>query len=207
MKRWTRGRWKPLLCALVLTAAAQVRLAGQAQDDVNPAADNPVVVIETSKGTISVELWPEAAPETVANFLYYVDTGFYKDTIFHRVIEDTLIQGGGLTPELDRKIAGPPIKIESNNGRLNVRGTIAMARGQENDSATSEFYINLRDNPDFDRTVKRAGYTVFGLVIDGMKTADRIGNVQTSRRGEVADIPILPVYVETIRRAEAPLSP
>ena len=184
-----------------------MRLAGQSEDEAKPASDNPVVVIETSKGKISVELWPEDAPETVTNFLHYVDTGFYDDTIFHRVIEGMLIQGGGLTTELIRKIAGPPIKIESNNGRLNVRGTIAMARGEDPDSATSEFYINLSDNPDFDRTVKRVGYTVFGQVIDGMQTADRIGGVQTSRRGDVGDIPILPVYVETIRRAAAPPSP
>ena len=106
------------------------------------------------KGRITVELWPEDAPGTVANFLHYVDTGFYDDTIFHRVIEGVLIQGGGLTPELNRKIAGPPIRIESKNGLLNVRGTIAMARGDDKDSATSEFYINLQDNPEFDASVE-----------------------------------------------------
>lgn len=207
MKRLARGRWKLLLCVLGILGSSlliPLRLAGQTEE---PASGNPVVVIETSKGKMTVELWPEDAPKTVANFLHYVDTGFYDDTIFHRVIEDTLIQGGGMTPELNRKIAGPPIKIESNNGRLNVRGTIAMARGDELDSADSEYYINLRDNPDFDRTPKRAGYTVFGQVIDGIKAADRIGGVQTSRRGAVEDIPILPVYVKAVRRAERPELP
>jgi len=175
----------------------------QADDTPASATENPVVEIVTSKGKITVELWPADAPVTVDNFLHYVDTDFYDDTIFHRVIDDTLIQGGGLSPELNAKIPGPPIKLEADNGRLNLRGTIAMARGNDKDSATSEFYINLSDNPDFDHAVKRYGYTVFGQVIDGIKAADRIGKVQTSRRGTRDDIPILPVFVETIRRLEA----
>ena len=200
-RRWTQ----PVLLALILATLAGVPMFGQADDAAERSAgDNPVVVIQTSKGKITVELWPQDAPITVANFLYYVDAGFYDDTIFHRVMEGVLIQGGGLTPELNRKIAGPPIQIESNNGRLNLRGTIAMARGDDKDSAGSEFYINLRDNPDFDRTAQRAGYTVFGQVIDDMKTPDRIGRVQTSRRRSYDDIPILPVYVKTVRRAASP---
>ena len=200
---------RSLLTAALLTLLPRGRALAQTADTAPaaPAIDNPVVTIATSKGKIAVELWPEDAPGTVANFLHYVDIGFYDDTIFHRVIDGFLIQGGGLTPELNTKIAGPPIKIESNNGRLNVRGTIAMARGQDKDSATSEFYINLSDNPDFDPTLKRYGYTVFGQVIDGMQAADRIGKVQTSRRGRNADIPILPVFVNTIRRYEPEQTP
>lgn len=196
----------------LLTVAVLVLLCqghALAQDDETPlsATDNPVVEIVTSKGKITVELWPADAPIAVENFLHYVDTGFYDDTIFHRVISDTLIQGGGLSPELNHKISGPPIKIESDNGRLNLRGTIAMARDLDKDSARSEFYINLRDNPDFDRTIKNYGYTVFGQVIDGIKAADRIGAVQTSRRATLDDIPILPVFVETIRRLDAKPAP
>ena len=198
---------RSLLTAALLALSPRVRALAQSADAAAPANDNPVVTIATSKGRISVELWPEDAPGTVANFLHYVDTGFYDDTIFHRVIAGVLIQGGGLTPELNRKIAGPPIRIESNNGLLNVRGTIAMARGDDKDSATSEFYINLQDNPEFDATLKRYGYAVFGQVIDGMQAADRIGKVQTSRRGRHADIPILPVFVETIRRSEPEQAP
>ena len=198
---------RSLLTAALLSLLPRGRALAQTADTATPANDNPVVAIATSMGKITVELWPEDAPGTVANFLHYVDTGFYDDTIFHRVIDGVLIQGGGLTPELNTKIAGPPIKIESNNERLNVRGTIAMARGQDKDSATSEFYINLRDNPDFDATLKRYGYTVFGQVIDGMQAADRIGKVQTSRRGRHADIPILPVFVNTIRRSEPEQTP
>lgn len=193
--------------ALLIAAASVLLFLGnalaQADDTPASATQNPVVEIVTSKGIITVELWPEDAPNTVKNFLHYVDTAFYDDTIFHRVINDVLIQGGGLSPELTAKIPGPPIKIESNNGRLNLRGTIAMARRRDKDSATSEFYINLRDNPDFDWSPKKYGYTVFGQVIDGMASADRIGKVQTSRRGSRDDIPILPVFVETVRRREA----
>lgn len=200
---------RSLLTAALLTLPPRFRALAQTADTepAAPAAGKPVVTIATSKGRITVELWPADAPGTVANFLRYVDTGFYDDTIFHRVIDGVLVQGGGLTPELNAKIAGPPIKIESNNGRLNVRGTIAMARGHDKDSATSEFYINLRDNPDFDATLKRYGYTVFGQVIDGMQAADRIGKVQTSRRGRHAEIPILPVFINTIRRSEPEQTP
>ena len=198
---------RSLLTAALLTLLPLGRALAQTADTAAAANDNPVVAIATSKGRITVELWPGDAPETVANFLHYVDARFYDDTIFHRVIDGVLIQGGGLTPEINAKITGPPIKNESNNGLLNVRGTIAMARGPDKDSAMSEFYINLRDNPDFDATLKRYGYTVFGQVIDGMPAADRIGKVQTSRRGRHADIPILPVFVNTIRRSEPQRTP
>ena len=196
-----------LLIAAVLVLLCQGDALAQAAGASSSPTENPVVEIVTSKGRITVELWPSDAPMTVKNFLHYVDSGFYDDTIFHRVLNDVLIQGGGLSPELAAKIPGPSIKIESDNGRLNLRGTIAMARGQDKDSATSEFYINLHDNPDFDRTLKRSGYTVFGQVTDGIEAADRIGKVQTSRRGTRDDIPILPVFVETIRRLEPPDTP
>ena len=200
---------RTLLKVAVLILLCQGWALAQAADTptAGPASKNAVVEIVTSKGKITVELWPEDAPVTVKNFLHYVDTGFYDDTIFHRVINDVLIQGGGVSPELNPRIPGPPIEIESDNGRLNLRGTIAMARGQDKDSATSEFYINLRDNPDFDRTLKSYGYTVFGQVIEGIEAADRIGKVQTSRRGMRDDIPILPVFVESVRRIESGEAP
>jgi cyclophilin family peptidyl-prolyl cis-trans isomerase len=162
------------------------------------------VVIETSRGAITVELFPEQAPLTVANFLQYVDDGHYADTIFHRVIAGMIIQGGGLTPEGEEKPTRKPIRLESDNGLLNVRGSIAMARSAEKDSAMAQFYINVGDNPEFDRGAQRFGYTVFGRVTEGMAVVDRISKVQTSRRANFDDIPILPVFIDKVRRAAAP---
>lgn len=167
-----------------------------------PALGNPVVVLETSKGTVKIELFPEEAPKTVENFLRYVDTGFYDDTIFHRVIRGFVVQGGGFTPELEMKPTLPPVEIESRNGLENNRGSVAMARNFDRNSATSQFYVNLSDNEQLDRGARNFGYTVFGRVIEGMDVIDRIASVQTSRRGQIDDIPIIPVFLETARRAE-----
>jgi cyclophilin family peptidyl-prolyl cis-trans isomerase len=200
-----------LLRASLLTALAVFLPAAQARAQQEPApvsgsssGANPVVVIETSRGPITVELFPEQAPLTVENFLQYVDDGHYTDTIFHRVIAGMIIQGGGLTPEGEEKPTRKPIPLESDNGLLNVRGSIAMARGADKDSATAQFYINVGDNPAFDRGPQRFGYAVFGRVIEGMAVVDRISKVQTSRRGNYDDIPILPVFIDKARRAAAP---
>jgi len=196
---------------LVLFATPQAAEAGQQAEqpapaseasNAEPAGKRPVVEIKTSKGVIKVELFPEQAPQTVANFLKYVDDGFYDDTIFHRVINGFVIQGGGYTPELESKTTRAPVEIESDNGLKNVRGTIAMARDMGKDSATSQFYINVGDNAELDRTATQFGYTVFGRVIEGMQVVVRIARVQTSRRGMFDDIPILPVFIEAVRRVE-----
>jgi len=167
-----------------------------------PAAGNPVVVLETSKGTIKIELLPDIAPKTVENFLRYIDAGFYDDTIFHRVIPGFVVQGGGFTPELKPKQTLRPVQIESRNGLENDRGTVAMARTLDKDSATSQFFINLADNEQLDRAGLSFGYTVFGRVIEGMEVVDRIARVQTSRRGELDDIPIIPVFIDSARRQQ-----
>jgi cyclophilin family peptidyl-prolyl cis-trans isomerase len=164
--------------------------------------ENPVVVLETSKGAIRIELLPHEAPKTVANFLRYVDAGFYADTIFHRVIRGFVVQGGGFTPELELKPTLPPVEIESRNGLENKRGSVAMARSLDRNSATSQFFINLSDNEQLNRSVHSFGYTVFGRVIEGMAVVDRIAGVQISRRGEMDDVPIIPVFLESARRAE-----
>ena len=190
--------FSPLPCVVGRGAATGAEQTSKA------AGTNPHVLIRTSKGSITVELFPDRAPKTVENFLRYVDDEFYDDTIFHRVIEGMIVQGGGYTPELEKKPQRPPIEIESDNGLDNTRGTIAMARNQERDTAQSQYYINVADNPTFNRTVLRSGYTVFGRVVDGMKVVDRIARVQTSRRGAFEDIPILPVYVDSIRRVKPP---
>jgi cyclophilin family peptidyl-prolyl cis-trans isomerase len=165
-----------------------------------PETGNPVVVLETSKGAIRIELFPGEAPKTVENFLHYVDAGFYADTVFHRVIRGFVVQGGGFTPELELKPTLPPVPIESRNGMANNRGSVAMARNLDRNSATSQFYINLSDNEQLDRSAHSFGYTVFGRVIEGMEIVDRIAGVQTSRRGEMDDVPIIPVFLESARR-------
>lgn len=177
-----------ILAALAAGAVAPTLLAG-----------GPVVALRTSKGVIRVELDTEAAPRTVENFLAYVASGFFDDTVFHRVIEGFVVQGGGFTPELEPKPVGKPVRIETRNGLPNERGTIAMARQAGRDSATSQFFFNLKDNQNLDRGALRFGYAVFGRVVEGMDVVDAISRVQTSRRGRMEDVPILPVFLESAR--------
>ena len=159
----------------------------------------PVVVLRTSHGAVRIELYPEVAPRTVSNFVSYVESGFYDDTVFHRVIENFVVQGGGFTPELVPKPAGKPIRIETKDGMPNARGTVAMARQWGRNTATSQFFINLKDNATLNRGSQRFGYTVFGRVLEGMEVVERISRVQTSRRGPMEDVPILPVFLEAAR--------
>jgi len=162
--------------------------------------ESPLIVLETSKGVVKIELFPEQAPKTVANFLTYVDTAYYDDTVFHRVIEKFVVQGGGFTPELEMKPTLEPVPIETKNGLTNDRGTVAMARQWKQNSATSQFFINLGDNEKLNRTAHNYGYTVFGRVIEGMEVVDRIARAQTSNRGRMRDVPILPVFLERAYR-------
>ena len=161
---------------------------------------NPVVVIETAQGTVTVELYADKAPKTVENFLKYVDTGFYADTVFHRVIRGFVVQGGGLTPELEEKPTMKPIRLEAQGDLLNVRGTVAMARTNDRDSATSQFFINVADNAELDHSKQQFGYAVFGRVVAGMDVIDAIADVQTSSRGRRKDVPILPVFIDRAYR-------
>ena len=150
-------------------------------------------------GDVRIELYPESAPRTVANFLAYVNSGFFDDTVFHRVIEDFVVQGGGFTPEMQLKPTAKPVRAETKNGLANERGTVAMARDLGRDTATSQFFFNLKDNEALDRDTRSFGYTVFGRVIEGMDVVDRISRVQTSRRGRMEDVPILPVFLDRAR--------
>jgi peptidyl-prolyl cis-trans isomerase B (cyclophilin B) len=156
------------------------------------AAGNPKVEMETSKGKFVIELYPEKAPDTVKNFLNYVDTKFYDGTIFHRVIPKFMIQGGGFTADMKRKSAGAPIKNEADNGLKNDRGTIAMARTNDPHSATAQFFINTVNN-DFlnhkSKTTQGWGYVVFGKVVRGMDVVDAISSVKTVMRGMYRDVP------------------
>ncbi len=159
----------------------------------------PRVALETSKGVIVVELEREKAPKTVANFLSYVRSGFYAGTVFHRVIPNFMIQGGGMTAEFTRKATGGPVPNEATNGLKNLRGTLAMARTAEVDSATSQFFINLRDNPHLDHhgsTPRDFGYCVFGRVVEGMEVVDAIAAIPTGPRGPFpADVPVETVTI------------
>ncbi|NPA53399.1 MAG: peptidyl-prolyl cis-trans isomerase [Aquificae bacterium] len=162
---------------------------------------NPVVLIKTNMGDIYVELYPDKAPKTVENFLKYVKDGFYNGLIFHRVIPNFVIQGGGFYPDMKpKKPTYPPVENESNNGLSNLRGTIAMARTMNPHSATSQFYINLRDNTflDYGKTPQKWGYTVFGKVIKGMDVVDKISQVKTHTVGYFRDVPVEPVIIEKV---------
>lgn len=155
-------------------------------------SENPVVLLETTSGDILVELYPDKAPETVANFLKYVDNGFYNNTIFHRVIPGFMIQGGGLTARMQQKDTEAPIKNEADNGLKNDRGTIAMARTMDPHSATAQFFINLVDNDflNFQAPSDNGwGYCVFGKVTEGMDVVDKIAKVKTTTVGMYQDVP------------------
>jgi cyclophilin family peptidyl-prolyl cis-trans isomerase len=169
------------------------------------AAENPKVVLDTTKGKIVVELYPEKAPETVKNFLSYVGKKFYDGKIFHRVIPKFMIQGGGFTTDMKKATTEKPIKNEADNGLKNDRGTIAMARTPDPHSATAQFFINTVDN-DFlnhkSKTPQGWGYAAFGRVVEGMDTVDAISKVQTTTRGPFRDVPAEPVVIKSARRLE-----
>lgn len=158
--------------------------------------------IETSQGNITVELYPEKAPKTVANFLQYAKDGFYENTIFHRVINHFMIQGGGFERDLTEKPTRAPIANEADNGLLNETGTIAMARTMDPDSATAQFFINLIDNPFLNFVSpdpEQIGYCVFGKVISGMDVVQKIGVSPTGNVGRFTDVPIKPIIIKSVK--------
>ncbi|HET8869396.1 MAG TPA: peptidylprolyl isomerase [Aquabacterium sp.] len=158
------------------------------------------VKITTSQGDIVVQLDAAKAPKTVDNFLQYVKSGHYNGTIFHRVIDGFMIQGGGFTPDMQQKPTRAPIPLESRNGLSNLRGTIAMARTSVPDSATAQFFINVKDNGFLDaaRSPDGNGYTVFGKVVQGMDVVDKIRRVDTTQRGPFSDVPVQPVLIKQV---------
>jgi cyclophilin family peptidyl-prolyl cis-trans isomerase len=186
-------------------SADEAALIKRLTEEANKAADkkaarNPVVSIQTSKGEIKVELYPDKAPITVANFLDYVKSGFYSGTVFHRVIPGFMIQGGGMTPDMQQKPTRPAIKNEANNGLKNDRGTIAMARLNPPHTATSQFFINVANNAPLNYAGPgREGYAVFGKVVSGMNVADAIVKVPTRNVGPHGNVPAEPVIIESIK--------
>ncbi len=169
------------------------------------AGDTPRVALETDKGKIVIELYPDKAPKTVKNFLDYVDAGQYDNTIFHRVIPGFMIQGGGMTVSMKEKPTKAPVKNEADNGLKNERYTIAMARTQVPDSATAQFFINTVDN-DFlnfkDKSVQGWGYAVFGKVVEGMDVVDAIEKVKTANRSGHQNVPVDTVVIIKAERVK-----
>ncbi len=189
------------ILALMAGAILCTGIAGAAE----PTGPNPRVLMQTSMGNIKLELFAAEAPLTVKNFIEYAAGGFYVGTIFHRVIPNFMIQGGGFTANMKEKKTGAPVKNEADNGQKNLRGTIAMARTMVIDSAMSQFFINVKDN-DFldhkDETMKGYGYAVFGKVIEGMDVVDKIAAVRTGALKGFPNIPTKPIVIESVKVVE-----
>ncbi len=177
------------LCAYAVAGAALIA---------SPHALAQKVKLATSMGDIVLELDAAKAPKTVDNFVQYVKAGHYNGTIFHRVIPDFMVQGGGMTPDMAQKPTRPPISLESHNGLTNLRGTVAMARTMDPNSATAQFFVNVKDNAflDADKARDGNGYTVFGKVVSGMEVVDKIRTVPTGSKGGHGDVPLTPVIIK-----------
>jgi peptidyl-prolyl cis-trans isomerase A (cyclophilin A) len=192
-----------VLAMTLLIAVAQAVPAGEtSQDAPAPGPKGPVVLLETSLGQIKLGLDADAAPISVRNFLGYVRGGHYDGTIFHRVIPDFMIQGGGYDASMSERPTMAPIKSEARNGLRNSRGTVAMARTQNPNSATSQFFINLKHNHPLDFGISGAGYAVFGEVLEGMDVVDKIAGVPTTTRGAHKAVPSVPIIIERVRELE-----
>jgi len=196
--------------ALILALAQAPAVAPptpEVQDAAPPAG--PTVALDIVQagqplGTVTLVLRPDKAPVSVANFLEYLRSGHYDGTIFHRILPDFMIQGGGFTPEMEEKPTRPPIRNEARNRVRNSRGTVAMARTNAPNSATAQFFINVRDNHSLDFGIRGAGYAVFGEVIDGMDVVDVIVMTPTTRRGQHPHTPMRPVIIQRAYEVEAP---
>ena len=199
-----------LALALVQAAAPPAQTtAPQPTPPPKPSPSGPYVALDVTQGrtplgTIVIGLYKDKAPITVDNFLKYVHAGHYDGTIFHRVIPGFMIQGGGYTPEMEEKPTRPPIRNEARNALRNSRGAVAMARVDDPDSATSQFFINLRDNHSLDFGIRGAGYAVFGEVVKGMEVVDRIAGVSTTSRGPHQNVPEVSVIIRRAHEVPAP---
>lgn len=193
---------KKLMLAGALVAGL---VSGMATAEEASVAPNLYVEMDTTAGNIVIELDEAKAPTTVANFKGYVDDGYYDGLIFHRVIDGFMVQGGGFDTDMNQKGTKAPIKIESNNGLKNERGTIAMARTMDPNSATSQFFINTQNNTFLDYPGQDGyGYTVFGKVVSGMDVVDQMEKVKTGNRGMHGDVPVEPIIIENMKFVEKP---
>ncbi len=193
------GAMKTLLAILAVAVATLAIPAADAKTKKVVKEEGNVVEIKTSMGTIKLELYPDKAPITVANFKAYAKDGFYDGTIFHRVIASFMIQGGGYDKSMNRKDTKAAIKNEASNGLKNTTGTIAMARTSDPDSATAQFFINTKDNPSLDYSKTNPGYCVFGKVVEGLDVVQKIEAVKTGSKNGMRDVPVEQVVIESIR--------
>ncbi len=196
-----------VFCALLLSLAQTGTAPAPAAP--NPGPSGPFVALDIVRGrvplgTITIALDKAKAPVSVDNFLKYVRAGHYDGTVFHRVMADFMIQGGGYTPEMEERSTRPAIVNEARNGLRNSRGTVAMARLNDPNSATDQFFINLRDNHSLDFGIRGAGYAVFGQVVEGMDVVDKIATVPTTTRGPHENVPQVSVVIRRAREVKAP---
>jgi peptidyl-prolyl cis-trans isomerase A (cyclophilin A) len=190
---------KKILVVMALMTAVPA-MAADAAKEAKKEGKNPVVVMETSMGEVKIELFPKQAPESVRNFLEYVKSGFYNGTVFHRAIPGFMAQGGGMTPDLKPKETRAPIKNEADNGLKNDRGTIAMARTGDPNSATSQFFINVVNNEMLNRPKPDGfGYAVFGKVVSGMDVVDKIVTAPTGTKNMFRDVPVTTVLIKSAK--------
>ena len=197
-----------LVAALAFAASVAAPLSAQEKEaeKVQEKAGNPMVLMKTNMGNITIELFEKEAPITVKNFLNYVDKKFYEGTTFHRVIPNFVIQGGGFDKNMMKKATLDPIKNEATNGLKNLKGTLSMARTGEINSATSQFFVNLKDNDALDHkdmTSPKYGYAVFGKVVQGMDVVAKIAAVKTARKAGMENVPDRPVTIESVTRIGA----
>ncbi|MEE4302593.1 MAG: peptidylprolyl isomerase [Wenzhouxiangella sp.] len=197
------------LIALLMLATLPLAAQEAEQTDQSPtpeATENPTVILHTNLGAITVELFEKEAPESTENFLRYARDGHYDGTIFHRVIDNFMIQGGGFDSDFNQKSTREPIENEADNGLENKRGTLAMARTNDPHSATAQFFINVSDNDFLNHRGKMSGqtwgYAVFGRVVDGMNVVDEIRSVETTSKGMHRDVPVEPVIIERVELSE-----
>jgi cyclophilin family peptidyl-prolyl cis-trans isomerase len=203
-----RTLWLGVALAFALGGFGGLAMGQEAQAGAKTAPDtHPLVTFETSMGKIVVKLYPEKAPKTVENFIQYVESGFFNGTIFHRVVPNFVIQGGGFTEKMERKETRPPIVNEAKQGLKNLKYTISMARTNEPNSATSQFFISLRDNtasldPNPSDPQRQFGYCAFGEVVEGQAVVDAIGKVKTEIRAGMRDVPAVAVVLTSAKVAK-----
>lgn len=190
-------KWAVVLVGVILLLAGQVLAQGKPSSGTR---ERPMVIFSTTLGEVTIELYSDKAPVTVENFLAYVDSQFYDGTIFHRIVPGFVIQGGGFTEQMVQKTTRSPIKNEADNGLKNEQGTLSMARTQDINSATSQFFINLKDNSFLDHGTRDFGYAVFGKVVNGMDVINKAAAVKTGNQGPFQNVPVEPVIIQSARR-------
>lgn len=184
------------LCFLIFSVFTHAEDQLNFQSELSP--EKTYALIHTNLGDIELELYSKRTPKTVENFIAYAESGFYNDTLFHRVIPNFMVQGGGFDKSFTQKATRPAVRNEANPFIPNLRGTISMARTSDPDSATSQFFINVVNNASLNKTATNPGYAVFGKVIKGIDLADKISKVKTKRQGYMSDVPVEPVVIQKV---------